>query len=66
MSFLGRIFYGFLYFDFHWVGGSPRPVSHTPKFVLLTLLFSFSFSWDVLPRMDFWFYLYLLLGWGLP
>ena len=61
MSFLGRIFFGFLFlvsiglgaplglflilqifvlstliYVFHWVGGSPRPVSYTPKFVLLT------------------------------
>ena len=51
MSFLGWIF-SFSYI-FYWVGGSPKPVSYTPKFVLLTVIFNFLFSWDVLPRMEF-------------
>ena len=66
MSFLGWIF-SFIYI-FYWVGGSPRPVLYTPKFVLLTLLFSFSFSWDVLPGTDFLrvLFFWFPLGWGLP
>ena len=51
MFFLGWIF-GFIYI-FFWVGGSPRPVSYAPKFVLLTGIFNFLFSWDVLPWTDF-------------
>ena len=61
MFFLGWIF-GFIYI-FFWVGGSPRPVSYARKFVLLTLLFSYSFSWDVLPGMDLLRVLFFSFHW---
>ena len=53
MSFLGRIFYGFLYFDFIGLGAPLSLFLILENVFLLTVIFNFLFSWDVLSRMDF-------------
>ena len=53
MSFLGRIFYGFYFLVSIGLGAPLGLFLILQIFVLLTLLFSFLFSWYVLPWTDF-------------